>query len=111
MPHPQPAEPGRVGHTFTQKIKEGGRVTEYEGRITAWEAPAHLGLSLGDRHFTTHVDYRFTAEEGATRLDYSCRVELHNLLARIMGRLFGWLTRRIVRKQMAKLKAVAEEAG
>ena len=37
-----------VGTRFTQKLKEGGRIREYQGEVTAYEAPYLLGVRLFD---------------------------------------------------------------
>ena len=34
-------EQNRVGTRFTQRIREGGRVEEYEGVVTAYDRPRH----------------------------------------------------------------------
>lgn len=101
-----PANP--VGVRFRQRIREGGRVTEYDGAVTAYAKPTHLGVRIGNRSFTMEVDYHLTAGDGATRLDYAAQMVEASRFARVMARLFGWLTRRILRKQMTKLKACAE---
>lgn len=98
-----------VGAAFIQKIREGGRLQTYEGKITAYEKPTHLGVEVGNRHFAAKVDYRFESLNGSTRLDYQLEMIMHNWFARLMGRLFGWMTCRILDKQLAKLKQAAEE--
>lgn len=98
----------RAGTKFRQRLREGGRVVEYEGEVTAYERPRRLGMRIGNAMFSVQVDYRFSTEGGGTRLDYRAGIATHNWFAKAMGFLFGWLTRRILRKQMAKLKALAE---
>lgn len=98
-----------VGARFTQKIREGGRVAEYQGEVVAYDRPHHLAITLGSKQFTMRVDYRFTSTGPAdTRLDYAAEMIQAVPLARVMGVLFSWLTRRILDKQMARLKALAE---
>ena len=99
-----------VGTRFVQRIREGGRVAEYQGVVTAYERLKHLGIEIGNRAFTMAVDYRLTpVAEGGTQLDYSAAMKRSGAFVRVMMVLFGWLTRKILRKQMAKLKALAEE--
>jgi len=100
-----------VGTRFVQRIREGGRVQSYEGRVTAYDPPAHLGITIGNRAFEMQVDYRFTDLGGRTRLDYSALMARGGLFIRLMSTLFGWVTNRILRRQMARLKAVAEAAA
>jgi uncharacterized protein YndB with AHSA1/START domain len=97
-----------VGTRFKQRIREGGRVQEYEGEVTAYEKPKHLAVRIGNNYFIALADYRLTPTAAGTRLDYSCDITCHSWLFRIMAVLFGWLTKRILRKQMVKLKRLAE---
>lgn len=97
-----------VGTRFVQRIREGGRITEYEGVVTAHDRLKHLGIEIGNRMFTMAVDYRLTSVPEGTRLDYSAVMRRGGGFIRVMTMLFGWLTRKILRKQMAKLKALAE---
>lgn len=98
-----------VGATFTQKIKEGRRVVTYEGEVTAYDKPRQLGVKLWDKDFSVDVDYRLTPLNGETRLEYTADLHFHTIFSRIMGVLFWWLSRRIIRKQITKLKDIAEQ--
>jgi uncharacterized protein YndB with AHSA1/START domain len=100
-----------VGTRFVQRIREGGRVSEYQGVVTAYDRLKHLGIEIGNRAFSMAVDYRLTPVPGGTRLDYSAAMKRAGGFVRVMMVLFGWLTRKILRKQMAKLKALAEESA
>ncbi len=104
-----PANP--VGSRFTQKIREGGRLSAYEGEVVAYDAPRHMAITLDNPQFTMRVDYRFSEIPGGTRLDYTAETIQSNWVGRIFGVLFGWLTNRILDKQMAALKALAEQDG
>lgn len=97
-----------VGAAFRRKIREGGRISEYEGRITAYEKPRHFAVTVGNRHFSMHLTYRFTPVADGTRVNNEAGVTTHTVFAWLMSILFAWLTRRILRKQLAKLKQVAE---
>lgn len=97
-----------VGTRFVQRIREGGRVSEYQGVVTAYDRLNHLGIEIGNRAFTMAVEYRLTPVPGGTRLEYSAVMKRGGGFVRIMVVLFGWLTRKILRKQMARLKAIAE---
>jgi uncharacterized protein YndB with AHSA1/START domain len=101
-----PANP--VGTKFKQKIREGGRVQEYDGEVLAFEKPKYLAVRIGNRYFQANVDYRFTPIPEGTRLDCTCEITCHNWFVRVTAFMFGWLTKRILRKQMAKLKELAE---
>ena len=97
-----------VGTRFVQRIREGGRVADYAGDIVAYDPPRHLGITVGNSVFRMQVDYRLTPVAAGTRLDYSALMVEAGAIVRFMSRLFGWLTRRILRKQMGRLKALAE---
>ena len=100
-----------VGTTFRQKIKEGGRVKEYEGEVTAYQPPQKLGIRLGDGQFFFDVTYQLSPIGTGTRLDYSAELVTKTLLARVMGFLFRPLTMRILNRHMVNLKRVAEDAA
>ena len=102
-----PADP--VGTRFTQRIREGRRVNTYEGVITSYEAPYHLALRLGNRHFTVAVDYRLRPTLTGTRLDYAARMVSASWATRVLARLFAGFTRRLLDRHMANLKALAED--
>lgn len=98
-----------VGTKFKQKIKEGGRVVEYDGEVIAYEKPRLLGVRIGNKSFVVDVHYRFEEISGGTRLNYECTLALNGFFAKLMGRLFAGFTRRILVKQMTALKALAEQ--
>ncbi len=99
---------GGEGTRFVQKIREGGRIQLYEGVILTKERPRHLGLRVGNRHFSMQVHYRLSGIPAGTRLDYSCATETTGVIVKVVSFLFGGFTKRIVRRQMASLKVLAE---
>lgn len=98
-----------VGVRFKQKIREGGRVTEYDGEVTGYKRPEYLAVRIFGKQFSVQVDYRFTAWGNRTQLDYSADITTDSWLIRIMLVLVGWFNKLILRKQMKKLKALAEQ--
>jgi carbon monoxide dehydrogenase subunit G len=103
-----PASGKGVGTKFRQRIREHGRPVEYDGEVTVYSPPRELGVRLFVKQFSVQVDYRFTPVPAGTRLDYSAEVTCFSWFMRVMGWLFGWVMQRTARKQMARLKAVAE---
>jgi carbon monoxide dehydrogenase subunit G len=101
-----PAHP--VGGKFKQKIREGGRVKEYDGEVTAFTRPKHLGIRLFSKQFSVQVDYHLSPIAAGTRLDYSADVTCNSWIIRVIGALFRPFMRRMVRKQISKLKELAE---
>ena len=69
-----------------------------------------LGVRIGNNCFSVQVDYRFTPVNTGTRLDYRCESTAAAWFVRIMMVLFGWFTKRILKKQMTKLKTLLEQA-
>ncbi|WP_142288188.1 SRPBCC family protein [Bacillus sp. EAC] len=98
-----------VGKKFKQRLKEGNKIQEYNGEILSYKRPKELGLRLMHSSFTVDVYYRFSSvEKNQTRLDYECKLVLHSFLARSMGFIFNWFSKRMLSKQMAELKKYAE---
>ncbi|MDJ0513240.1 MAG: SRPBCC family protein [Methyloceanibacter sp.] len=99
-----------VGTVFRQTLKEGGREKTYDGLVTAYESERLLGVRLTDGQFGVDVRYVLSPTAQGTRLDYTAELALQSLLARILGFLFKPLTMSILRRHMANLKRVAEQA-
>ena len=109
-----------VGTRFRQKIREGGRVRDYDGEVTVYRPEQLLGIRMGDQKFSVDVLYRLaraqpdgpaqSASEG-TRLDYRATVTTYSTFAKIMGFLFRPLTRNILRRHMRNLKRISEVAA
>lgn len=97
-----------VGTKFRQRVREDGRLTEYEGEVIAYSKPTHLGLRIGNSEFLMQVDYRFTPSATGTRLDYTAEMLEARWFIRLMNRFFNWLTLRILDRQMKRLKQLAE---
>ena len=100
-----------VGAAFRQTLKEGGREKTYDGLVTAYEPERLLGVRLTDGRFGVDVRYALSPSAQGTRLDYAADLVLQSRLARILGVLFKPLTISILKRQMANLKRVAEEAA
>lgn len=99
-----------VGGKFKQKLKEGGKIQEYDGQIISYNRPKELGIRLMSPSFDVDVYYRFFSEGNEkTRLEYECNLKMHSFIAQIMGSLFSWFTKRIHIKQINALKSYAEK--
>ncbi len=97
-----------IGTKFKQRIREGGRVVEYDGEVTDYVKPTFLGIRIGNRQFTLQVDYRLNATATGTRLNYKAEAVGASWLVKLLGKLFSPFTRRILDKQMKRLKRLAE---
>jgi len=101
-----PANP--VGAKFKQTIREGGRAQEYDGEVTAYDKPKHLGVRIFNKQFSVQVDYRLTPAPGGTQLDYAAELACLSWLFRLMSRILGFFMRAMLQKQLSKLKEVAQ---
>jgi carbon monoxide dehydrogenase subunit G len=105
---------GGPGSTFRMKIKEGGRVAEYDGEVTAIDPPRHLAVRIWGGGFPTgmvmHVEYRLTGLDGRTRLDYAAWSDTGRcgLFLRLLMPLFQLFGRIQLAGFLRKLKKLAE---
>ncbi len=72
-----------AGTTFDMRVREGRRISTYEGRINAYEPPRHLGVSFWGGRFSPgivmKVDYRLADLGDRTRLEYYAEVNTEDL--------------------------------
>jgi uncharacterized protein YndB with AHSA1/START domain len=108
--------PDGVGSTFRMKIKEGGRVQDYDGETVAFDPPRHLAVRFWGGAFkegmVVRVDYRLTPGDGRTRLDYVCEMETGRLglFLRLLLPLIKLFSKMQLRGFLKTLKRLAEEA-
>jgi uncharacterized protein YndB with AHSA1/START domain len=99
-----------VGTSFTQRIREGGRVTEYHGEITVYDPPKAWGAKTVGGSYSMVVEYHLTAANGGTKVVNVVEVDSSSVFVRVMGFLFSWFTKWLGRKQLRKLKELVEAA-
>lgn len=97
-----------VGTRFRQGIRESGRLSRFDGVVTAYERLRRFGIRLEGRRFVAKVDNRFTPLSGKTRVDYTSEIHFHSFADRLMAKAFRHLAEGIIRNQMWRLKRVAE---
>jgi hypothetical protein len=107
--------PRGVGSTFRMKIKEGSRVADYDGRVTAHDPPKHLAVVFWGGAFpegmAINVDYQLTDLGGRTRLDYVAASECSKPLPwwmRLLLPLFQVFGKLQLKGFMKTLKRLAE---
>jgi hypothetical protein len=114
---PTSAIPRTVGATFDMRVREGRRISRYEGRINAYDPPRHLGASLWGGAFAPgvvmRVDYRVADLGAKTRLEYYAEIDTENMsgplkLAIPIARVFTFFQ---IRYFMRNLKRLAEAAA
>lgn len=106
-----------VGSTFDMRVREGRRISRYEGRINAYDPPRHLGVSFWGGRFVPglvmQVDYRLADLGTHTRLEYYSEIDTQSLrgpvkLAIPIARVFSFFQ---LRYFMRNLKRLAEAAA
>jgi carbon monoxide dehydrogenase subunit G len=97
-----------VGTKFKQKLREGGRVKEYDGQVTDYQRPHRLGVKIFCPQFSVQVDYHFASTGPGTRLDYQAEITPNGWLMRMMLLLLGWMAKGVTQKQLQRLKELAE---
>lgn len=96
------------GKTFTQKIREKGKIIEYNGEVTDYDKPNHLGVVIGNNQLSIQVDYHLTTLGNATWMDYKVDLKFHTWLAGKIGTLSRWFISPTLKKQADRLKKLAE---
>jgi hypothetical protein len=106
-----------VGSTFEFRVREGRRISHYEGRINAYDPPRHLGISMWGgalrQGSVMKVDYRVADLKNHCRLEYYAEIDTSRLrgpikLAIPIARIFTFFQ---VRSFMRNLQRLAEAAA
>jgi uncharacterized protein YndB with AHSA1/START domain len=97
-----------VGSKFQQKIREGKKVEVYDGEVTAYERPRHLGARVYNKAFSVHVDYHLTKVKKHTHLEFTTQVTFHNLALKMLAGFSGPMMRTVLEKQLKALKRLIE---
>lgn len=98
-----------VGTQFIYHIKEGGHTQQYSGSVTEYTQPTLWGIELSNAAYQFNMTYELTSQARKTQVDYHCEMVFGSVFHRIMGFLFRWLTKRILKSQMIKLKQLSEQ--
>jgi uncharacterized protein YndB with AHSA1/START domain len=103
-----------VGSRFLMEVKEGRRVTPYQGEILALEKPRRLSLRMvggcGPKPFTIDVDYKLSNLGRETRVDYVCRCVMpEGFFWRIMGAIGRFFMKAMLKKTFDRLAARVEK--
>jgi hypothetical protein len=109
--------PWAVGATFDMRVREGRRISRYEGRVNAHDPPRHLGVSLWGGAFppgvVMKVDYRVADLGASCRLEYYAEIDTEPLrgpikLAIPLARVFTFFQ---IRYFLGNLKRLVEAAA
>lgn len=97
-----------VGTRFVQRMNENGKVSEYEGEVTAYEPGRMLAVRLLPEAFTITVCYVVDGDEDWTLLQYACQMRARSIKGWMMMRLGSKMLESILEQQLTRLKFVAE---
>jgi uncharacterized protein YndB with AHSA1/START domain len=97
-----------LGSKFQQRIREGKKIDVYDGVVTAFDRPKHLGARVHNKSVTVQVDYRLTKVKKHTHLEFVTEVTFHSLAFRMLAGVSGSIMRGILEKQMKTVKKLIE---
>jgi uncharacterized protein YndB with AHSA1/START domain len=100
-----------LGSRFKQKIREGRKVEVYDGEVTAYKRPKHLGVRVFNAAFSAQVDYRLTSLKKKTHVVFTSEVTFKSVAFRMLAGFSGPMVRGMLEKQLSKLKELAESEG
>jgi hypothetical protein len=97
-----------VGTRFVQRMNENGKVSEYEGQVTAYEPGRMLAVRLTPEAFAITVCYVVDGDEDWTLLQYACQLRARSVKGWLMMHLGKRMLQSILEQQLVRLKIVAE---
>ncbi|MDB5818665.1 MAG: hypothetical protein JWQ11_2305 [Rhizobacter sp.] len=101
-----PANP--VGQKFMQRLKQGSKVTTFEGTLVAFERPRHFAFVIPSPSYSSEAHFRLTPRgRSGTHVDYSIDVTLHTWQARVAATALRLPLSFFVPRQMRRLQALA----
>ncbi len=105
-------KPGRVGSTFTLKVKEGPKVSEYQGEILGYEPGRLIKTKMWGgclkQGTSMHSEWRVIDQGATTRLEFTDSIEGVGGVMRIFLPLFRFFGRMQVRGWFRALKKIVE---
>lgn len=100
-----------IGTKFRQRIREAAHISEYDGEILDFRRPDLMMLSIGDGLFKMKICYQLNQIEKGTRLDYSADMIIGSPYSSLMNRLLTLFTKRVLERQMRRLRELAEKSA
>jgi uncharacterized protein YndB with AHSA1/START domain len=97
-----------VGQRFEQLLGKDGSM-RFVGTLNAFERPEHYAFSIPSSAYSSDVHFRLRPQGDGTLLEYTIDVVLHTMVAKTVGTVFRPLIRLFVRKQLRRLKTLAEQ--
>ncbi len=111
--------PRAVGSTFDMRVREGRRISRYEGRLNAYDPPRHLGVAFWGgafpRGIVMHVHWRLADLGTRTRLEYHAEIDTSKLgvaqkLAIPIARVFTFFQLRYFMNNLRRLVEASARA-
>lgn len=107
-----PKEGGEPEHParFTRHMRKGRRLVSYAGAVTVQEPPNRLAVRLAGEHDIVDMHWRLCAFGTGTRLEFELTTSPATAWGAVCDALArAWVSRRI-RRSLAMLKRLAEQA-
>ncbi|MGE7023211.1 SRPBCC family protein [Solibacillus cecembensis] len=99
-----------VGVKFKQKLKEGNRIQEYEGQVTAYTKNNNLSIQMDHPSFLINVSYSLKEISAHSSILYIAEeVTPKTVSGKILSILFRIFMKKGLEKQMMALKQCAEK--
>lgn len=99
-----------VGQRFQQRLRIGKNIKEFQGEVIAWDKPTHFALSIPAPAYSSIAHFRITPKgPKQSVVDYSIDVTLHKAFVRAISPVLRIPLSLFVKKQMDRLKALAEK--
>jgi uncharacterized protein YndB with AHSA1/START domain len=97
-----------VGSKFKQKIRDGKKLEVYDGEVTAYDRPKHLGARVHNKSLSVQIDYRLKNVKKVTHLEFTSEVTFHNFALKMVAGMSRSIMRAVLEKQMKTVKELVE---
>lgn len=99
----------RPGARFKQRFRQGGKWSEYEGQITAFEKGKLFAAELFNGPFVSCARYEVEPNGTGTLLHYSLEFRGRTFAGKILSLMLGFMAKVMCRQQVRDLKRFVEE--
>lgn len=101
-------EENPIGGKYVMHIKEGRSINAYQCTVLAYREPTRFTVELKGPTFSLVNAYKLSRQGAGTHLVFTSKMDTKFKHIKFLGWVFKGFTKRIVMKQLAKLKALAE---
>ncbi len=98
-----------VGTKFVQAVREPKAVQHLIGKVTAYNKPHLLGLTLTHYDYTARMTYRLTRENKGTLVDLESDLTSTNWFHSLFLPVMQFFNKRQIIRQMYQLRIAAEK--